>query len=62
MFKIPRGACVASGVSPFPSAYKEALDKGVIQLYYKGILRRDTGAIPKITGAAASNKALSAGE
>jgi len=47
MFKIPRGACVASGVSPFPSAYKEALDKGVIQLYYKGILRRDAGAIPK---------------
>lgn len=32
---------VPMGVLPFPSAYKEALDKGVIRLYYKGILSRD---------------------
>ena len=37
---------VPTGVLPFPSAYKEALDKGVIKLYYKGILRRDADAIP----------------
>jgi len=37
---------VSTGVLPFPSAYKEALDKGVIKLYYKGILRRDADAIP----------------
>ncbi len=36
---------VPTGVLPFPSAYKEALDKGVIKLYYKGILRRDADAI-----------------
>jgi hypothetical protein len=35
---------VPEGTLPFPSAYKEALDKGVIKLYYKGILRRD--AVP----------------
>ena len=32
---------VPPGVLPFPSAYKEALNKGVIKLYYKGILGRD---------------------
>ena len=32
---------VPPGVLPFPSAYKEALNKGVIKLYYKGILSRD---------------------
>jgi len=37
---------VPTGVLPFPSAYKEALDKGVIKLYYKGILRRDADVIP----------------
>ncbi len=37
---------VPPGVLPFPSAYKEALDKGVIRLYYKGILRRDAAAMP----------------
>ncbi len=37
---------VPPGVLPFPSAYREALNKGVIKLYYKGILGRDahTGA------------------
>jgi len=37
---------VPMGVLPFPSAYKEALDKGVIRLYYKGILSRDATPIP----------------
>ena len=37
---------VPTGVLPFPSAYKEVLDKGVIKLYYKGILQRDADAIP----------------
>ena len=32
---------VSPGVLPFPSAYREALNKGVIKLYYKGILGRD---------------------
>ncbi len=35
---------VPPGVLPFPSAYKEALDKGRIKLYFKGILNRDTEA------------------
>ncbi len=32
------------GVLPFPSAYKEALNNGVIKLYFKGILRKDAEA------------------
>ena len=32
---------VPPGVLPFPSAYKEALNNGVIRLYFKGILRKD---------------------
>jgi len=51
---------VPAGVLPFPSAYKEALDKGVIRLYYKGVLSRDA-AIPGGASSATSNKALSAG-
>jgi len=51
---------VPAGVLPFPSAYKEALDKGVIRLYYKGVLSRDA-AIPGEASSATSNKALSAG-
>lgn len=31
---------VPPGVLPFPSAYKEALNNGVIKLYFKGILDR----------------------
>ena len=31
---------VPPGVLPFPSAYKQALDNGVIKLYFKGILDR----------------------
>ena len=37
---------VPTGVLPFPSAYREALNKGVIRLYYKGILSRDATPIP----------------
>lgn len=32
---------IPPGVLPFPSAYKEALDNGVMKLYFKGILSRD---------------------
>jgi hypothetical protein len=32
---------VPSDVLPFPSAYKEALSRGVLKLYFKGILRKD---------------------
>ena len=52
---------VPSGVLPFPSAYKEALDKGVIELCYKGTLRRDASVISEGTGPATSNTAPSAG-
>jgi hypothetical protein len=51
---------VPSGVLPFPSAYREALDEGIIELCYKGTLRRDVVAIPEGTTSATINKALSA--
>jgi len=35
---------IPPGVLPFPSAYKEALDNGVMKLYFKGILSRDAEA------------------
>ena len=47
--------------APFPGACKEALDKGVIRLYYKCILSRDITAIPEGASSATDNKALSAG-
>jgi len=53
---------VPTGVLLFPSAYKEALDKGVIRLYYKGILRRNVDATAGKKRSTASNTALAADE
>ena len=35
---------IPPGVLPLPSAYKEALNNGVMKLYFKGILSRDAEA------------------